>query len=366
MLKNQKFVFICVLIAVSVFFGSATVLMAANEATKTIRFTSHIAPSWYGIKHAFEPYAKMIEQDSGGRLKVKFFLGGVLHGPKDGFKAASTDITDLTNAYPSYVPGVFHLTDVDGIPFLFPNAYVASLVMEELYPKYFKKEYEAMGVYLMAYPMTSNYQLMTRNKPVRSLEDLKGMKIRSAGDTTNAILKALGAVPVVLPYAQIYSALDKGLVDGALTSIGDIGTHRHYEVAKYITIIDITAVGVAYCMNKKTYNGLPKDLQKVVYNNNRKFAQLLSGQYETAAKSSLKLMEANKMEVITLTPKEYNRWKEAVAFIENDFVEKNEAAGRPARQMMKDLKLLVKKYEKLSPQQIWKLVSEKPIQGIND
>lgn len=337
---------------------------AAKDDVVTLRFSSHMSPTNRQVANVVKPWAKMVEDESKGRIKFKVFAGGVLHGANDGFKAAGTaDITDFTHAYPSYVPGNFYLNHGTGLPFLYPNAYVGSLVCEELYNQYLKKEYEGMGVYLMSYQVTANYQIVTRSKPVKTLEDLKGLKIRSAGGLANDFLVSVGAIPVALPAVEAYSALQTGLLDGVLTNAIDIISNRLYEITKYMTVTDATTVPVATCMNKKTFNALPKDLRLLVYNNNRKYPQIMAEAYEKGVMEDVK---KTGMTVVTLSDKEKARFTEAAKKLEDKFIADNEAKGLPAKAFMKDLRTLVKKYEKWTPEQIWEKVTKNPVQGIND
>ncbi|OPY92447.1 MAG: 2,3-diketo-L-gulonate-binding periplasmic protein YiaO precursor [Syntrophaceae bacterium PtaU1.Bin231] len=323
-----------------------------------------MSPTNRQVANVVKPWCKMVEDDSKGRIKFKVFPGGVLHGANDGFKAAgAANITDFTHAYPSYVPGNFHLNHGTGLPFLYPNAYVGSLVCEELYNKYLKKEYEGMGVYLMSYQVTANYQIVTKSKPVRTLEDLKGLKIRSAGGMANDFLAAVGAIPVALPAVEAYTALQTGLLDGVLTNAIDIISNRLHEITKYVTISDASTVPVATCMNKKTYNALPKDLRLLVYNSNRKYPQMMAKEYEEGVLDDVK---KTGMTVINLSEQEKARWVAAAKKVEDKFIADNEAKGYPAKEFMKELHALTKKYEKWTPAQIWEQVTKNPVQGIND
>ncbi len=336
----------------------------AKDDVVTLRFTSHMSPTNRQVANVVKPWCKMVEDDSKGRIKFKVFPGGVLHGANDGFKAAgASNITDFTHAYPSYVPGNFYLNHGTGLPFLYPNAYVGSLVCEELYNKYLKKEYEGMGVYLMSYQTTANYQIVTKSKPVRTLEDLKGMKIRSAGGMANDFLTAVGAIPVALPAVEAYTALQTGLLDGVLTNAIDIISNRLHEITKYVTISDASTVPVATCMNKKTYNALPKDLRLLVYNSNRKYPQMMAKEYEEGVLDDVK---KTGMTVINLSEQEKARWVAAAKKVEDKFIADNEAKGYPAKEFMKELHALSKKYEKWTPAQIWEQVTKNPVQGIND
>lgn len=354
---------VMVMVTLSIGMICQTEIAMAKDDVITLRFSSHMSPTNRQVSDVIKPYAKIVEEASGGRLKVKVFAGGVLHGPNDGFKACATDITDFTHGYPAYVPGNFHLNHGPGLPFLFPNAYAGSLATEEVYPKYLKKEYEAMGVYLMAFPATSNYQILTKSKAVRSLEDMKGLKIRSPGGPANDLLTALGAAPVSIPAVEAYTGLQTGLIDGVLTNPVDIISNRLYEIAKHLTKVDASSVAIATCMNKKTYNALPKDLRLIVYNSNRKYPQLMAKVNEEGVMDSLAKYGVG---LIDLSDKEKMRFREAVRKLGDKFIETNEAKGLPAREFMKELHAATKKYEKWTPEQIWEQVSKHPVQGIND
>ena len=362
--RYGKLIFIImVMVTLSIGMICQTETAMAKDDVITLRFSSHMSPTNRQVSDVIKPYARIVEEASGGRLKVKVFAGGVLHGPYDGFKACVSDITDLTHAYPSYVPGNFHLNHGVGLPFLYPNAYVGSLVVEELYSKYLKKEYEAMGVYLMSYPTTANYQILTKAKPVRTLEDLKGLKIRSAGGAANDLLSALGAIPVALPAVEAYTALQTGLLDGVLTNSVDIISNRLYEITKYVTVANASTVPIATAMNKKTYSALPKDLRLIVYNSNRKYSQIMAKINEEGVLDDVK---KRGLTLIELSAQEKGRWKEAARKLEDKFIADNEAKGLPAREFMKEIYALSKKYEKWTPEQIWEKITKNPVQGIND
>ena len=129
---------------------AAPFFVGRKEWTKdpiTLRYTSHV-PRTHGLyTEAFVPFAELVEQETLGRLRLESYTDQLLHGPLDGFKAAVTGITDYTHSYITYQPGSFKLLHATQLPFIFSRPQVATLVFEELYPKYFKKEFERMGVY---------------------------------------------------------------------------------------------------------------------------------------------------------------------------------------------------------------------------
>src|SRR3546814_10505796 len=112
----------------------------------------------------------------------------------DCLTAVRDGISDLSHCDVAYQPTSFNLMHATALAGIFPDAVVGSAVATAIYPKYFKEEYEAMGVYLGRTPMTPPYNIVTK-EPVRTLEDLRGMKVRVVGGLQSDIIEAAGAVP---------------------------------------------------------------------------------------------------------------------------------------------------------------------------
>jgi TRAP-type C4-dicarboxylate transport system substrate-binding protein len=339
--------------------------LAYDGPTITLRM-SHSAPATFPtIKSVLEPWIKMVEDESNGKIRVEKYYGGTLHSAKDGFKATVNDITDFTPAYTMYQAGSFHLHHVLGLPFAFPNAAVASKVAEELYPKYFKKEFEAMGVYLANYNVTGPYNLFTK-KPVQRLEDIKGMKIRSAGGSTSDIIKALGAVPVNVPATESYNAFQRGMVDGvAFYDTGAIG-YRVHEVTKNLTELKVNNNPLSYAFNRKTFDKYPPEVKRFMYNMQRRLSQMNGNEFDRQDAISRKIIEESGVKVIKPSPEELAKWKAAVEPLWEQFIQENEARGLPARQLVKDLRTLTVKYSSWTPEQLLKEVTDNPVHGIID
>lgn len=327
---------------------------------------SHFAPANHPMTKAVgRVWADMVEKESGGKVKIQAFYGGVLHGAKDGFKAAVNDITDITPAYVNYQPGSFHLIHVLDLPFAFPSAPVAVKVAEELYPKYFKKEYEAMGVVMANFNANGSYNLFTK-VPVRTLDEAKGLKIRSAGGSSSDILKALGTVPVAVPAPEAYTAFQRGVVDGvAFYNTGAVA-YRVSELAKSMTELKLNNPSNAWAFNRKTWESLPKPVQRYMYGMMRRLSMMYGIEFDRQdVLSRQKFVEAG-MQIQVLPPAEMARWKAAVEPLWQEFIDENEAAGRPARALVADLRRLSEKYSTWTNEQLMQSVIEEPVKGIID
>jgi TRAP-type transport system periplasmic protein len=357
--------FIVILLMVSTVFCASAAEVTYTGPPIKIRVSSHIAETNIMFKEVYLPWLNLVEKESKGKIKFDKYFSGALHGARDGFKACASDLTDRTNGYPLWQPKSFDLLLITDLPFAFPNAYVGSIVAEKLYPKYFKKEYEKMGVYLGTYITMSAYQLMSK-KPIRKLEDFKGLKVRSGGGNVAETFKRLGAAPVMLTTADTYEAFQRGLVDAVSLSDVDFISWRVAELAKYHTQLDLITSGVPYCYNPKTFNNLPPDLKRLLYNMERQHSQLWAAGYEKTSMEAKEDMKKRGIELITLAPSENKRLKEKVQPMWEDFVKEKAALGLPARELLKDMEALKAKYSSWTPEQIMKDVIDNPTHGIID
>lgn len=328
-----------------------------------VRFSAYYPEHYPVFNSGWKPWEEMVTKESKGTITFKNYLNGVLHAASHGFRATMGGVTDITHAYPGYQPASFALSHVNDLPFIFPKTYVGPLVMEELYPKYFKAEYEKMGVYLAAWVNVSGYNLISKT-PVRKLEDLKGMKIRSTGGYCSEFLMALGAVPVMMQSAETYTGLQSGVVDAVLYADGSTAAYKLYEVAKYSTKLEIMNMGVPYAMNKKFFDKLAPAQKKFFYNKLRQASQMASYAYDIDDQVALKTMLANGVERIEPSAAEMQRMHDAVKPVWQKFINENEAKGLPAKQLMEDLQALVIKYKNYTPQEAQRQVTENPIQHI--
>lgn len=345
--------------------SSAVEKFTYNGPPITLRF-SHFAPESHPMSKAVsQKWIAMVEKESNGKIRIQAYLGGVLHGAKDGFKAAANDITDFTPAYTMYQASSFHLAHALDLPFAFPNAAVATKVAEELYPKYFKKEYEAMGVYLANYNANGSFNLFTK-KPVTKLEELNGMKIRTAGGEPAKIMKSLGAVPVSVPAPEAYNAFQRGMVDGvAFYDTGAIA-YRVHELSTHLTEARINNPANAWAFNRKTWDKLPPEVKQFMYNMQRRLSMMYGIEFDRQDIESRRLIEEKGIKVIKLSPQEMEKWRAAVEPLWEEFIKVNEAKGLPARALVKDLRELSAKYSTWTPEQLMKEATERPVHGIID
>ena len=351
--------------------GLAAPFLAGSRTSRAepivLRYTAHTPRSHGLYTHAFVPFAELVERETAGRLRLVAFTDQLMHDAVDGFKACVTGISDYTPGYVTYQPGSFDLLHATQLPFLFPTPQVASLVMEELYPKYFKDEYERMGVYLAHVDCTSPYNIISKS-PIRRLEDLSNIKIRSTGGLVAEIFRELGASPVALATPEIYTALQRGVVDAVALSVSDMVSYRLQEIAPYYTRIDLNVLALHFCLSQRAFDSLPPDLKDQFYRLLRIRSQIAVQNYYSGAGDdrAYAALHEGGVEVIDLDEEEHARFRNAVAPLRERFIAQHEAAGRPAAECIAEMEALAVEYAPLTNAELNARVATQPVMGIID
>jgi len=178
--------------------------------------------------------------------------------------------------------------------------------------------------------------MMSKTKPIRTMDDLKGMKIRTPSAAQSEQLKALGATPIDMPVTQIYSSLDRGVIDATMIPLSAALDFKLIEVVKYFTIN--TPLGRSpflVAMNAERYNKLAPDLRKIIDDTTGLSLSLKAAEvYDKKNQAALAAARKDR-EVITLSDAERKRWLEAFKPMIVRQVEEAEKAGLPARGLVR-------------------------------
>ena len=330
-----------------------------------LRYTAHV-PNSHGLyAKVFVPWSAMVTERTGRRIRWEHYVDALLHGPLDGFKAVATGVTDYTHAYATYQPGSFHLTHGLQLPFLFPNPGVAALVSEELYPEYLKGEYERMGGYLAHCDSTTAYDIISKT-PVRAPSDMRGLKVRSTGGLMAEILRQVDAIPVVLAAAETYTAFQRGVIDAVALGAPDMVAYRLHETGSHYLRVGLTHTVIQFCLNPRTFDGLPDDLRVQLYNLYRLHGQVASRNFYGGENldTAIETLRAEGVEVTDQTPEERKAWVDAVQPLERRFIEENERRGLPATAFVREAKERAAVYDGWTDQQLWDHIEARPVQGI--
>ena len=329
----------------------------------TLTSTSHI-PGVSGLAKLQNQGWANLERMSNGKIKVDASWSQSVHSVREGRKAVRTGLSDHAPCFSLYTARDYQMTGGLGLPFLFNNSHEAVATAEHLYPKYLKKEFERFRVKLMREAHTGPYHLYN-NKPVRTLEDIKGMKVRAGGGTHAQIIAALGATQVSMPGADAYTAMQRNTLDAIHFNDAAALTFKLHEVAKYRSSNGFNVLTIEYCMGANWFDELPADLQVVVNNWARQMA-IVEAQafYDYGGQVNVVAMQEQGLQKIDLSESELNRWRDAVSGVEAAWVADTEKKGLPAKEFMVDIRKLAAKYAAMSANDIMLDAINNPVQGI--
>jgi TRAP-type C4-dicarboxylate transport system substrate-binding protein len=339
--KRHGYLLVVALVALA--FAAAP---AAGQGTTPIELKFS---SWVSTVHGHHtgvmvPWAKMLEEKSGGRLKITIYPGSTLGKAPDHFDMVKNGIADMGFTTPGYTPGRFPLISVTELPLLFKTSKGGSLAVMSIFDKYFKQEFKDVKVLWFWVHPPGHFHLA--KKQVKVLEDLAGLKIRAATPILTNMVKALGAVPVSITAPETYSALERGVVDGTIFPWEAISSFKIAEVLKHHAEVNLYVAPLFTMMNLKKYESLPADLRKVIDDHSGSWAAEFNGKVWDA--NELVGIEAIKKAggtIYKVPAEERQRWATKLKPVEDEWLKSMEAKGLPGKQLLQDLREAIKKYD---------------------
>jgi len=267
MLKSLKFAASGVL-ALGLMTGVSGI---ANAETTTLKLHHLLPPVAHAHKNMLVPWAEKVGKESGGRLKIDIYPAMQLGGKPPQLAGQAADgVVDIVWTVLGYTPGRFTKTEVFELPFMHTNTTATNKAITEYVKKHgdeFEKDYKLISVFVHA------GQVFHSHKPIRTVADIKGMKIRTPTRTGGWMIEAMGATPIGAPVPKIPEMLSKKIVDAVLIPYEVTMPLKTAEMVDYHTSLGDPKVSrpnttvFMIAMNKAKYESLAPDLQKVIDNN---------------------------------------------------------------------------------------------------
>jgi TRAP-type transport system periplasmic protein len=322
-------------------------MLAAPSLAQVIKLTlaDQNAEVGWGPVHALQPWVKKVEEATKGRVKIEIYPGQTLVKGPDIWNAVKTGMADMGWCFHGYWADMTPLSDVITLPFFpFKTAEKGSEVLWKLYEKFPSIQQEYKDVQPLTLWASSPYFLITTKKQVKTIEDLRGMKIRVVGGPPTEQMKALGAIPTLIPMPDTYLSMDRGVIDGMGAPWEAIHAFRLYEIVKYYTILPLSAVYFSMSMNKAKWESLPKDVQQAIMSVGGLDGAKFWGKnfYDTAEGGVEELIKRGNYQVTkyTVPPAELSKWgKVAGEPLWKEWVKRMEGKGRPDAQKVLDAAL---------------------------
>lgn len=302
--------------------ASILVMGAAVGQDVTLRVHQFLPAQAPIPAQAIAPWAETIEEQSGGRIAVELYPAMQLGGAPDSlFSQAQDGVVDVIWTVLGYTPGRFPKSEVFELPFLVTNGEDSSVAFYDYVMENAADEFASVHVIALH---THGPGLFHSKRPITSLEDLQGMKVRGGSRIISDMLAQLGAEPVGMPVPETAEALSRGVIDASTSP---------WEVTPSLRIAELVSHHIgfsgeqglysqtfAFVMNRGTYEGLPEDLRAVIDANSGVEVSRLFGQAMDAGDEvGLRIAQEAGNAIVTLDEAETARWKEAALVTVEDW-----------------------------------------------
>jgi C4-dicarboxylate-binding protein DctP len=286
---------------------------AVAQAPIVIKFSHVVAPDTPKGKGALR-FKELAEQRTGGRVKVEVYPNSQLYKDKEEIEALQIgSVQMLAPSLAKFGPLGVKEFEVFDLPFIFKDQASFRAVTEGPVGADLFKKLEPHGVKGLAY-WDNGFHIMSANRPLHHVADFKGLKMRiQSSKVLEAQMRALGAIPQVMAFSELYQALQSGVVDGTEGVPSNFYTQKIYEVQKDMTLSNHGHLAYAVIANRKFWEGLPPDIRTTLegaVKDATAYANAIAATENTTALE--KIAASGKTTIYTPTAAEINEWKKAL------------------------------------------------------
>ncbi|MGZ9073751.1 MAG: TRAP transporter substrate-binding protein [Rhodoplanes sp.] len=278
-----------------------------------IKFTHVVAPDTPKGKAA-ERFKQLAEAKTDGAVRVEIYPNSQLYKDKEELEALQLGAVQM--AAPSlakFGPLGVREFEVFDLPYAFPDKTVLRRVIQGPIGANLLQKLQPQGVYGLAY-WDNGFKDMTANRPLRKPEDFRGLKMRvQSSKVLEAQMRALGALPQVMAFSEVYQAMQTGVVDGSENTPSNIYTQKVHEVQEHMTVSQHGYIGYAVIVNAKFWDSLPADIRQQLeqaMSEATEYANEIAQQDNETALAGIQA--SGKTAVYRLTPEEKATWRAAL------------------------------------------------------
>ena len=284
-----------------------------------IKFSYVVAidtPKGKGAEH----FKKLAEERTKGRVKVEVYPNSTLY--KDGEELEALQLGAVQILAPSlakFGPLGVREFEVFDLPYIFDSYADLHKATEGAVGTMLFKKLEGKGITGLAY-WDNGFKVMSANKPLRNPEDMKGLKMRiQSSKVLGDEMKALGALPQVMAFSEVYQAMQTGVVDGSENTPSNTYTQKHHEVQKYIAETNHGYIGYAVITNKKFWDGLPPAIRTILEGAMKDATKAANDSAQKENDDALEaIRKSGRSEVIKLTDAQKAAWKKALVVVHKE------------------------------------------------
>ncbi|MER9594530.1 MULTISPECIES: TRAP transporter substrate-binding protein [unclassified Mesorhizobium] len=242
----------------------AAALMAGSASAQTVLRSSDTHPDGYPTVEAVKYFGELVKERTAGRYVVELYPSAQLGEEKDTIEQVRTGVIDLNRVSMAPFNGLIPETTIPSLPYIFRSEDHMHKVMDGAIGDQIAAAFDQVGLVLLAFYDGGSRSFYNSKKPINSVADMAGMKFRVIqSDIFVDMVAALGANATPMPYGEVYSAIETGVIDGAENNFPSYDTAKHAEVAKYYSLDEHTMVPEAFVMAKSSWDKLTPEDQAI-------------------------------------------------------------------------------------------------------
>jgi C4-dicarboxylate-binding protein DctP len=286
---------------------------AAAQSPIVIKF-SHVVATNTPKGLAAEKFKELAEKYTGGKVKVEVYPNSQLYKDKEELEALQLGAVQmLAPSLAKFGPLGAKEFEVFDLPFIFDNTAELHKVTQGPVGKQLLGKLEAKGIKGLAF-WDNGFKSFSANKALRTPDDFKGMKMRiQSSKVLEAQMRAVGALPQVMAFSEVYQALQTGVVDGTENPHSNLYTQKMHEVQKFVTVSDHGYLGYAVITNKKFWDGLPADIRASLEKAMAEATTFGNGAAQQDNDDAIaEMKKSGKTEMIELTAAQKAEWRKVL------------------------------------------------------
>lgn len=315
---KTRCMFLCIALFIAIYFLGMPVPIFAQQPVDIKITTIQLRHQQMGV--GIERLAKYAKEKLGDKVRVRTYPAAQLYTGNEEIQALMKGEIQMSYIIASPLDFVDPPTQVVKLPYMFPDIDIAYKVMDGPIGKKVFGRLEKKGIEMLGIVSSGTAVISNSKHPIRKVEDFKGLKLRAYGPLGATLLKGLGAMSVVTASEETYSALQQGVIDGALTP-GTVFVARKYsDVQKHATNPGTMTATFGYVIaNDQWWSKLPNDIRAGLQTAIDQLVKEQRVEIEQEDKKVFEQIAAKGVQVVTLTPAEHVGWKKALQIVYQEF-----------------------------------------------
>lgn len=291
------------------------VMMNGNAFAKTynLRMTSNIFETHYAVINGIKPWMEEIKNSTNGQVKIRYFNPNTICPEGDIFSSTESGIVDIGASNTTRNLNEFPLHDMFSLPMLVDDAVSNGILSWRMYRELPELQKEVDGRFkVLGYQGCGVLRVGTINKPIHTLEDLKGLRIIAINKPIADMVTALGANPIIVPFPDVYMALARNQADGMLFALIAAPSVKTQEFLHHVTEIGLQSELRVFGINRSVWDSFSPEIQKAFEENcmSEEFAARISRPFDDGDEIARDVFRKAGAKFYTLSDEERNRWKE--------------------------------------------------------